>query len=295
MISYKFSGHDTFHCRQQWLSKGIKIIDNEGYRVFGNPDVAISKLGVGKNMVQSIQHWLKSFGLLNEEHEIVDFARKIFLGENAYDAYLEDEGTLWLLQYKICITKYSSIYYLLFSEYFQDKVTLEFTETQVINFIEKQIRENNEREVSINTLSSDFKAFVRSYAVTGKSLKTIEDDFNAPLLELNLVTQLEDKNEKGQCIYRINKETRADIPIAIFAYCILDYLGDHNSIDYDELRKTIGAYFCLSNNGLDQLIELLCANYPEFVYKDDAGVRQIQLKGIEANYQDNLLAKYYGI
>ncbi|ELI6456076.1 DUF4007 family protein [Flavobacterium psychrophilum] len=29
MNDFKFSGHDTFHCRQQWLSKGIKLIDNE--------------------------------------------------------------------------------------------------------------------------------------------------------------------------------------------------------------------------------------------------------------------------
>ena len=46
-----FSGHDTFHCRQQWLSKGVKIIDNQGYTVFNQPEIAISKLGVGKNIM----------------------------------------------------------------------------------------------------------------------------------------------------------------------------------------------------------------------------------------------------
>ena len=75
----KFSGHDTFHCRQQWLSKGIKIIENEGFTVFNKPEIAISKLGVGKNMVQSIQHWLKAFGLLNDKHEISELSKKMFM------------------------------------------------------------------------------------------------------------------------------------------------------------------------------------------------------------------------
>jgi len=295
MSALKFSGHDTFHCRQQWLLKGIKLIDNEGYTVFNKPDVAISKLGVGKNMVQSIQHWLKAFGLLNDNHEVLDFTKKMFLDQIPFDPYLEDEGTLWLLQYKICKTQFASIFYLIFSEYFNDKVSLEFSETQIIQFIEKKLRNSNEREVSKNTLSSDFKAFVKSYATPTKSLKTIEDDFNSPLLELNLISQLSSKNNNGDTVYRINKEHRNNIPVEVFAYCLLDYLVGRNEISYDEIRNTLGSYFCLSNDGLDNLIELLCSTYPEFIYKNDAGIRQIQIKGIEKDFHNKLLESYYGI
>ncbi len=295
MNDFKFSGHDTFHCRQQWLSKGIKIIDNEGYTVFNKPEVAISKLGVGKNMVQSIQHWLKAFGLIDDKHEILEISKKIFLKNGEFDPYLEDEGTLWLLQYKICKTNYASIFNLIFSEYFNDKVSLEFSESQIIQFIEKKLRDNNIREVSANTLNSDFKVFVKSYATPTKSLKTIEDDFNSPLLELNLISQLSSKNSKGETIFRINKEARNNIPVAIFGFCLLDYLDDRKDISHDEIRNTLGSYFCLSNDGLDNLIELLCLTYPEFIYKNDAGIRQIQIKGITKNYQNNLLESYYGI
>lgn len=80
-------------------------------------------------MVQSIQHWLKAFGLLNDKHEISDISNKLFLNnDNAFDPYLEDEGTLWLLQYKICNSNYASIFNLIFSEYFNDKVILDFSE-----------------------------------------------------------------------------------------------------------------------------------------------------------------------
>jgi hypothetical protein len=295
MNDFKFSGHDTFHCRQQWLSKGIKLIDNEGFTILNSPEIAISKLGVGKNMVQSIQHWIKAFGLMDENHEITELAKKIFNDRNGYDPYLEDEGTLWLLQYKICATKYASIFNLIFTEYFNDKVSLEFSESQVIQFIEKKIRDNNVREVSVNTLSSDYKVFVKSYATPTKSLKTIEDDFNSPLLELNLISQLNSKNSNGETIYRINKEVRNTIPVAILAYCLLDYLGERNDISHDEIRNTFGSYFCLSTDGLDNLIEKLCMQYPEFIYKNDAGIRQIQIKGITNEFQNNLLESYYGI
>ena len=26
----RFSGHDTFHCKEQWLLKGVQLIENQG-------------------------------------------------------------------------------------------------------------------------------------------------------------------------------------------------------------------------------------------------------------------------
>lgn len=66
MNNLKFSGHDTFHCRQQWLLKGIELIENKNLKGFSNLEEAILNLGVGKNMVQSIQYWLRAFGLLQK-------------------------------------------------------------------------------------------------------------------------------------------------------------------------------------------------------------------------------------
>lgn len=62
MPKYSFSGHETFHCRQFWLKKGYDFAKQQGQFNDGN---AVAALGVGRNMVTSIQFWLKSFGLLN--------------------------------------------------------------------------------------------------------------------------------------------------------------------------------------------------------------------------------------
>ena len=151
----RFSGHDTFHCKEQWLLKGLQLIENEGNKTGSFKDLsAIPKLGVGKNMVRSILHWLKSFGVINNNNEISEIGNLIFLG-NKLDPYLENEGTLWLLQYYLCKTNYASIYKLIFSDFFSDKATLEFSESQILKFLEREILKNNLRAVTENTLKSD--------------------------------------------------------------------------------------------------------------------------------------------
>ena len=68
MIKISFSGHETFHCRNYWLKKGLDHIwSGQKFN-----DDAIINLGVGKNMVSSIRFWLRSFGL-DENHKGILF------------------------------------------------------------------------------------------------------------------------------------------------------------------------------------------------------------------------------
>jgi hypothetical protein len=50
-----FAGHQTFAFRYFWLKKGLDLVcsDSEAFQ----RDDAVVRLGVGKNMVQSIRHW----------------------------------------------------------------------------------------------------------------------------------------------------------------------------------------------------------------------------------------------
>ena len=53
-MRYSFSGHESFPCKSMWLKKGYDYL--VGHNKFTDPD-AVVKLGVGKNMVQSIRFW----------------------------------------------------------------------------------------------------------------------------------------------------------------------------------------------------------------------------------------------
>lgn len=291
MSNLKFSGHDTFHCRQQWLLKGVELIDNKSLNGFSNLEDAILNLGVGKNMVQSIQYWLRAFGLVNEEKKLTDIAELIFSKENGFDRYLEDEGTLWLLQYLICHVDIASIYKLIFSDYLKERISNEFDERQILNFIKLKISESSTRETSENTLSSDFKVFIQSYFAGIRNSKSLEDDFNSPLIELNLISSI--SRENGIITYKLNKENRIDFPIEIFGYCLFHEYRNDSAIDFKQIRETLGSYFVLTNEGLEVIIERLCSNYSEFVFNDNAGVRQIQLKANSENFKLQLLQNYY--
>ena len=290
----KFSGHDTFHCKEQWLLKGVQLVDMQGDVSIFRKNEAIPILGVGKNMVRSINHWLRAFGLLDEENKISEFANLLFL-VNKFDPYIENDGSLWLLQYYICRTNFSSIFQLIFLNFFADKATLDFSEHQILNFINRQIQEKGDKKVSENTLILDFKVFIRTYVSPMKNEKTVEDDFSAPLLSLNLVSDTGRKNSANQTVYRLNRNTQETISCEIFGYCLLDQFESENSVSYDKIKKTVGSFLCLSNEGLESLIENLCQDHKQFVFKDDAGIRQVQIKESTIEFKNSLLKKHYEI
>jgi len=292
--SFRFSGHDTFHCKEQWILKGAQLVESkESINIF-KENIAIPLLGVGKNMVRSIHHWLRAFGILDKENSVSEFANMLFLTEKL-DPYLENDGSLWLLQYYLCKTNHSSIFQLIFSSYFSDKATLDFSEFQILNFVNRILVENDQKEVAEKTFNSDFKVFIRTYVSPAKNEKTVEDDFNAPLLSLNLVSDTGRKNRANQIIYRLNRGSQESISTNAFGYCLLNEFEGENSVNFDKIRKTVGSYLSLSNEGLEVLIDKLCDENKDFVYKDDAGVRQLQFKNNTKEFKNTILKKHYGV
>jgi hypothetical protein len=292
--SFRFSGHDTFHCKEQWILKGLQLIEKQGDVKIFREQEAIPLLGVGKNMVRSIHHWLRAFGVLDNENKISEFAKELFLIEKL-DPFLENDGSLWLLQFYLCKTNHSSIFQLVFSSYFSDKATLDFSEYQILNFVNRLLVDNEQKEVADKTLNSDFKVFIRTYVSPIKNEKTVEDDFSAPLLSLNLVSDTGRKNTAHQTVYRLNRAIQEGVSAEVFAYCLLSEFETENSVSYDKIRKTVGSYLCLSNEGLEILIEKVCESYNEFVYKDDAGIRQLQLRNNSREFKNKMLKNHYGI
>jgi len=58
-----FGRHETFPLRYGWLTKGYKAII-EHPDIFAQPDRAMVKLGVGRNMVSAILYWLQAARLI---------------------------------------------------------------------------------------------------------------------------------------------------------------------------------------------------------------------------------------
>jgi len=106
------AGHQTFAVRPGWLKKGLDALQNPaaaGGPLFSRPD-ALVLLGVGKNMVHSIRHWLLATRMAQEvsddgERRIVptEMGIALFGGPQTggWDPYFEDEATSWLLHWQL--------------------------------------------------------------------------------------------------------------------------------------------------------------------------------------------------
>lgn len=293
MTMYRFSGHDTFHCREQWLLKGFQLVEKQGSISYFRSNNAIADLGVGKNMVRSILHWMKAFNIYDEEEDKPGKLSELLFTNLELDPFLENEGSIWLLQYFVCSTEYATIFRFIFRDYFLDKASMEFSESQIKQFLKRRLADANQRSVTDTTLASDFKVFIKTYVSPKRNTKTVEDDFSAPMLGLNLVVDTGKRNEYNEHIYRVNRGVQISLSEEIFAFCLLLHFDGQQTINLDDIRTSLGAFFCLSNEGLEQIIESLCESYKEFIYKDDAGVRQIQLKNISEDFRTSLLKKHY--
>lgn len=268
---FTFSGHESFPCRHLWLKKGYDFVSNG--RKFAQDD-SIVHLGVGKNMVTSIQFWMRSFGLLDEEAKPTRIADYLF-GSNGQDPYIEDMGTLWLLHYLLVVTGKASIYQLMFNEF--RKQHLEFTRDQVSNYLNRKCAEVDYM-LSPRTLRSDIDVFVRNYARPVGRSTNIEDDYSVLLTDLELVQGVSRSRQEGGAAYRIESRDRTSLPSEIVLYALLQQ-NEGQSISFSRLLTepdNVGSVFALSRDGLQRHADVLASVFPEITFTDDAGIKEIQ-------------------
>ena len=282
-----FSGHESYHCRNVWLKKGYNFLDKE--HNFNEP-TAVVDLGVGKNMVSSINYWMKSFGLVEKNNSLSDLADFLF-SKNGVDPYLENNATLWLLHFHLVTDNFASIYSLLFNEF--RKKRIEFNKKHFLYFIRRKCEETNSN-YNEKTVQRDISVILRNYVKPKKANKNLEDLFSGIFIDLNLIEPLKKFNEEDMDWYKIENKDRTDIPAELILYCILSNLGDNNSILFDDMlfrHNSVGNVFALSTKGLLEKIQILTEKYSSITFSDDAGIRLLQFKSKQNKFK--VLRRYY--
>lgn len=283
-----FSGHESFHCRNVWLKKGYNFLDKE--HNFNEP-TAVVDLGVGKNMVSSINYWMKSFGLVEKNNSLSDLADFLF-GKNGVDPYLENNATLWLLHFHLVTDNFASIYSLLFNEF--RKKRIEFNKKQFLYFIRRKCEETNSN-FNEKTVQRDISVILRNYVKPKKTNKNLEDLFSGIFIDLNLIEPLKKFNEEEMDWYKIENKDRNDIPAELILYCILSNFKDNHSVVFDDMLfrfNSVGNVFALSTKGLLEKIQLLIDKFSSITFTDDAGIRVLQIKSKLDKFK--ILREYYG-
>ncbi len=291
-----FGRHETFILRYSWLTKGYQAIQSNPL-IFSD-DNATVELGVGKNMVSSIKYWLQAVKLIKVRkeggYESTKLGEKIF-GDNGYDPYLEDEGTIWLIHWLLSSNPdLATGWFWFFNNFHKQEFSSEEVASSLVDFATQNIT----TKVSKTTLRNDAKTVLRMYGRSKNNSKGIvEEALDSPLSSLGLVSQsLVGKTFKSQ------QGERKNLPINIFGYAVLEYMQalKLNQAPIEELMyskvwvASPGAVFRLSENSLITKLEKLSQQFPEnFELRETAGIHQFYI--LENTTLTKMLDKYYSI
>ena len=248
-MSMTFRAHDTFFIRKGWLSKGMRCVKNK-------PDVFISRdenpmdiLGIGANMVRALRYWLQVVGLTEEPSKGKREQHFTKLGEIIYkhDTYIEELGTLYLLQYFIASQEEkATAWYFFFNEFSMS----EFSREDFVAALQKYIKmRDNETEYAIRSLNEDFQCIISTYLPRYKSNPTKvspENNIDCPFGELGLIDIL----NKRKKTYRKSIPSSDTMNPYIILAIIVDNAGDRKEINLNELLTAphnIGRVFNLDS------------------------------------------------
>ena len=275
---YRFSGHQTFVFRHGWLEKGVRAVD--GCPNIFLQDDALVRLGVGKNMVDSIKHWCLVCQMIEEYREDgkpacrpTPIGRKLLLD---WDPFLEDDASLWLIHWLLTTNpRIGTTWQLLFGEFFRP----DFSKRELAEYI-MSVSAKRSLGVQGSSLTRDIDCFIRTYLSTSSTARQViaEDSFDCPLLALNLLQLCPD----GE-MYRFNIGPKPSLPTAIFAFALNEHFdlarGVGNTLSVQECLYGAGSpgqVFKLDENSLLQYVDDMDKLTRSNVLLDDtAGLKQI--------------------
>jgi len=275
VTKYIFSGHDSFQCRQFWLKKGYDFVSKG--KSF-NDDNAVVSLGVGKNMVASIRHWLKAFNITDGKDLLTEFGGSL-LSDDGFDPFLEDDGSLWLLHYHLVKSNFASIYSFIFNEFRREKI--EFNRDTFVAFIKRKSEVIKGINFNPKTIADDFDVFRKLYLASSAD-KVSEDGYSGLLAELGLVSKIENRiDNKKEEFFAIENSAKQKLPVEIFLYAILENSNYGLSVSLNSLEQDFnspGAVFAMNRSGLVEKIQEAQSRYDWIIYNDNAGIKELQFK-----------------
>jgi hypothetical protein len=290
--SLTFSGHETFVLRSNWLKKAYDLLQE-------HPDLffledAFVRLGVGKNMAQSIRFWGRACNIFERlesgaGHQASWLGDALFSDTNGWDPFLVTPTSRWLLHWQIASRPEAA-----FTFYYTFNLLRrgEFTALQLAQQIVQTVAQLGGKVPSPATISRDIDCMLRCYVRpdTAQLGPAAEDALLCPLYELDLIQPL-----PGQPAYRLVSGARPDLPDQLVAFAALQQargLG-RATVAFNELaygERSPGRLFRLDEDALlSRLLRFEMATQGQAVYSETGGIRQIAWRALEDETLDRAL------
>lgn len=290
-----FGGHEKFTFRYGWLKKGLDAI-LENPLIFSQED-AFVKLGVGKNMANSIRYWGLALGLFRPT---TDNPRALepsplgysLLADGGWDPYLEDIGSLWLLHWQLASNlERGLVWHLVFSRYYD----VEFRKPTLIEFLKTQLNQRG-MDTTEGMIEREFDVFIHTYIPAQSRRGDGEENLDCPLVDLNLLSLA-----PGDGVYRFSIGGKPSLPTLVFGYALLEFLtgkiSRQRTVTLDDCIYSPGSpgqIFKLDENSLTTYIDdLETITRGALRLHETAGLRQIYLHAAIHGMSWDLLKTYY--
>jgi hypothetical protein len=235
---FRFSGHQTFPLRIAWIPKAVGEIVR-GHDPLTNIDEGITKLGLGKNMVEALRCWIEAFQIakrMEGKWSLTPIGKLIFHPESGLDPYLDDVSTSWLLHWLISTNANSPFF--AWECVFNRWSTAEFSATQIIEAFEKEA--NKSKPASAVTLRQHWEVFLHSYRPS--RVDKGEDHLDSALSVLRLIREFGERpnaDGKWENLYIFDHSPKSAIPEQLFTFFIHDWwnrkLPDEKTVPIREI------------------------------------------------------------
>lgn len=230
----KFRAHDTFFIRKGWLSKGMRCVARKPNVFVAHDENPMDILGIGANMVKALRYWLQAVGLTQEPEKGKRVQSFTKLGQIIYenDTYIEEAGTLYLLQYRLASQKdVATAWYFFFNEF----TMTEFSRDDYVEALQKYIKMRDaDTQYAIRSLNEDFQCIISTYLPRFKSNPvrvSPENNIDCPFGELGLV----DIVNKRKKTYKKSIPSSETINPYIALAVIIDNAKGRKEISLNEL------------------------------------------------------------
>ena len=287
-----FAQHQSFYFRDKWLEKALDSFfstkDNliiTDSSLFGNSD-NFSKIGLGKNMFESLKYWIVAFELATKKNG--DFTLTT-LGEKIknLDPVARHNDTLSILHYNLSKNlEIATAWYWFYN--INNRINLSkeeiLDETSLFGW-----SKSNYKKVSESSIKKDILCLIQMYTQKPDP-EDPEDTLFSPFYRLKLITNKEHSIVK-------NIPNIEDIGLGALSYCINDYCikNQVRSLTIEDIITKEGLWGKIFNlnkiKSVDAINQIINKKLLKLNFSRTADLDTIIL---EHSNQEELLDKIYG-
>ncbi|MBD1381554.1 DUF4007 family protein [Metabacillus arenae] len=257
-----YGQHQSFYLRDRWLNKAIKhLIEDE--RFFYDKE-AFEKIGLGKNMVQSLRFWVVATRVVEEKfnndrkkiHLITPLGNIIY----KYDKFIQFRDTASIIHYNLAKEiEPATTWYWFFNKL--NEITIK--KENLNKSLNDWVVFNEDKKISIRSLSRDVDCLIKLYTA-GQSILDPEENIQSPITKINLL-----KENKGNIIK--NSPSIDDVGDTALLYTLIKYAEDQgiDNVSVEEIATKKGLWGKIFNLNRATIVNALekFTNQPKYSIK----------------------------